>query len=116
MAQVLDERVENRGARPLHEEAHIGARGRGEIEKLAAKLYDLLILDWTLPGLSGMDVCRQYRGNGGNAAIIILTGKNTINDKEEGFEAGADDYLTKPFHPRELSARIKALARRPGKS
>lgn len=87
--------------------------GEQAMERLTSRPFDLVILDWTLPGLSGVDVCRQYRSGGGNAAIILLTGKNAITDKEEGFEAGADDYLTKPFHPRELSARINALGRRP---
>lgn len=75
--------------------------------------YDLIVLDWTLPGQDGLAVLRQYRQRGGLAPVIMLTGKKEVEDKETGFDAGADDYLTKPFHLRELLARIKALLRRP---
>jgi DNA-binding response OmpR family regulator len=75
--------------------------------------YDLTILDWDLPGLQGIDVLTQYREGGGTAPVLMLTGKREIDDKIQGFETGADDYLTKPFHGRELTARIKALLRRP---
>lgn len=74
--------------------------------------YDLVILDVNLPGLSGIDVCRNFRQRGGTAPIIFLTVNQTIDDKATGFDAGADDYLTKPFHMRELSARIKAILKR----
>ncbi|MBC7996841.1 MAG: response regulator transcription factor [Leptolyngbya sp.] len=75
--------------------------------------YDLVILDWMLPGKPGTDICKEYRARGGAAPILMLTAKNTIEDKEQGLDAGADDYLTKPFHPKELSARVRALLRRP---
>ncbi len=75
--------------------------------------FDLAILDWELPGKSGVDVCRAHREKGGKTPILMLTGKTSINDKEEGFNKGADDYLTKPFNVRELSLRIEALLRRP---
>lgn len=78
--------------------------------------YDLVILDLNLPGLSGIDVCRTYRMHGGQAPMIMLTGNKTIDDKELGFDAGADDYLTKPFQLRELSVRVKALLKRGGKN
>src|SRR5262249_8936208 len=74
----------------------------------------VVILDWELPGLSGPEICRQYRDSGGDAPILMLTGKRELDDKEEGLDAGADDYLTKPFHLRELSARLRALLRRTG--
>lgn len=74
--------------------------------------YDLIILDLNLPGLSGVDVCRTYRMHGGQTPMIMLTGNKTIDDKQLGFDAGADDYLTKPFQLRELSVRVKALLRR----
>lgn len=75
--------------------------------------YDLIILDWELPFIAGVDLCARYRKSGGAAKILMLTGKSTLDDKESGLDAGADDYLTKPFEFRELSARIRALLRRP---
>lgn len=75
--------------------------------------YDVLVLDWELPGMSGLDICKQYRSKGGTAPILFLTGRKEIGDKVAGLESGADDYLTKPFHVQELMVRIKALLRRP---
>jgi OmpR-family two-component system manganese-sensing response regulator len=75
--------------------------------------YDLVLLDWQLPGISGIEVCRRYRNAGGTAFVIFLTGRAQIQDKEFGFDAGGDDYLCKPFELRELSARVKAVLRRP---
>ncbi|MBS2011128.1 MAG: response regulator transcription factor [Cyanobacteria bacterium SZAS TMP-1] len=75
--------------------------------------HDIIILDWDLPGMTGVEICRKYRQNGGTAPILMLTGKSRIDDKEMGLDSGADDYLSKPFHMRELSARLRALARRP---
>ncbi len=83
------------------------------IQMLNCFNFDLIILDWSLPDGTGVAVCRHYRGQGGLAPIIFLTGKDSVESKEEGLNSGADDYLTKPFHPRELSARIKACLRRP---
>jgi len=80
---------------------------------LSTYKYDLLILDWNMPGMTGVELCKKYRASGGNAPILMLTGKDGIEDKEVGFDSGADDYLTKPFHARELTARIRALTRRP---
>lgn len=75
--------------------------------------YDLLILDWDLPGLSGVEICKQFRMSGGMTPILILTGKSSVDEKSIGLDAGADDYVTKPFHPKELQSRIRALLRRP---
>lgn len=75
--------------------------------------YDLIILDWELPGKSGIDVLRSYRQQGGVMPVIFLTGKGQVNDKMSGLDSGADDYLTKPFSMKELSARLRALLRRP---
>lgn len=74
--------------------------------------FDVLALDWELPDQSGLDVMQEYRCTGGIAPILMLTGRDAISDKEQGYNAGADDYLTKPFQLRELSMRIKALLRR----
>jgi len=87
--------------------------GNDASEKLRFYQYDVVILDWQLPGSSGIEVVRQFRSAGGKTPVLMLTGKSTIPDKEEGFDSGADDYLTKPFHMKELSARLRALLRRP---
>lgn len=73
---------------------------------------DLIILDWDLPHLTGIEILRDYRAFGGQAPVIMLTGHGSVDDKELGFEGGADDYLTKPFNLKELNARVKGLLRR----
>lgn len=75
--------------------------------------YDLLVLDWEVPDGTGLQVIAQFRNNGGLTPILMLTGRSAIEDREKGLDAGADDYLTKPFHERELMARLRALLRRP---
>ena len=76
------------------------------------KRFDLLILDIMLPGMNGFDVCRKLRENGVTTPIIMLTARGQEVDRVLGLELGADDYVTKPFSPRELQARIKAILRR----
>ncbi|CAM3416558.1 response regulator transcription factor [Marinicrinis lubricantis] len=75
------------------------------------KSYDLLLLDWTLPGMDGLELCRIIR-KASSVPIMMITAKEELIDKVVGLEVGADDYLTKPFHQRELLARVKALLRR----
>ena len=75
---------------------------------------DLMILDLLLPGMDGLDVCRVLRAEGNEVPIIMLTAKTTEVDKLIGLELGADDYVTKPFSPRELVARVRAVLRRAG--
>lgn len=75
--------------------------------------YDLAILDRMLPGLDGVELLRRYRSRGGNAPVILLTALSDLGDRVAGLDAGADDYLAKPFAPEELLARIRALLRRP---
>ncbi len=75
--------------------------------------YDLLILDLMLPKMSGLDICKKIRQLQNHTPILILTAKGQVQDKVEGLNSGADDYLTKPFAFEELLARIRALSRRP---
>jgi two-component system OmpR family response regulator len=82
-------------------------------ELLKAYQYDLLIFDWSMPQMSGVELLKRFRAAGGVTPVMMLTGKEGLDDKEQGLDAGADDYLTKPFHLKELSARIRALLRRP---
>jgi OmpR-family two-component system manganese-sensing response regulator len=90
--------------------AHDGAEG----SKLATQgKYDLLILDWMLPQKTGLEVCQQLRSHGDTTPVLFLTAKDTLDDRVEGLDAGADDYLIKPFELRELLARVRALLRRP---
>lgn len=79
---------------------------------LKSKEYEIVILDWDLPGMTGIDICKSFRDAGGVTPVLLLTGHTNMSDKEIGFESGADDYLTKPFHLKELSARVKAILRR----
>jgi two-component system, OmpR family, manganese sensing response regulator len=79
---------------------------------LGEKDYDLLILDWMLPDLSGLKLCRQYRHAGKTSPVLILTAKDTTPDKIQGLDAGADDYVIKPVDLLELLARVRALGRR----
>ncbi|MFO0255463.1 MAG: two-component system response regulator OmpR [Betaproteobacteria bacterium] len=80
--------------------------------QLARERYDLMILDLMLPGEDGLSVCRRLRGGGDPLPIIMLTAKGDDVDRIVGLELGADDYLPKPFNPRELVARIQAVLRR----
>jgi two-component system copper resistance phosphate regulon response regulator CusR len=75
--------------------------------------YDLIILDLMLPGLNGTELLRRLRRKGSQAPVLVLTARDATKDKVENFEAGADDYLTKPFAFAELLVRVKALLRRP---
>ncbi|MGC9505358.1 two-component system response regulator RppA [Baaleninema sp.] len=74
--------------------------------------YDLAILDWLLPGISGLEICQKLRQQNNPLPILILTAKDTEADKVRGLDAGADDYLVKPFGMAELLARLRALQRR----
>lgn len=87
--------------------------GRDALDRLAISIFDAIILDWNLPFVDGVTVLKDYRDKGGLAKVLMLTGKEQIADKEQGFDSGADDYLTKPFHIKELSMRLRALLRRP---
>ncbi|MGR3275912.1 response regulator transcription factor [Acaryochloris sp. 'Moss Beach'] len=73
---------------------------------------DLILLDWMLPGFSGVEVCRRLRATGDKVPVILLTAKDEISDRVEGLDAGADDYMVKPFSIEELLARVRAHLRR----
>jgi DNA-binding response OmpR family regulator len=95
-----------------HHKVEVVHNGREGQELLRLASYDLVILDRNLPEVNGIEICRGHRNEGGTTPIIMLTGMNTVSDKEVGLDTGADDYLTKPFHVKELSARIRSLLRR----
>ncbi len=107
LAQSLYDWLQLEGHRP--EMTHDGEDG---LNLLKVSGFDVAIIDWDLPGMTGTEICSNYRNAGGKTPILMLTKKSTIADKEQGFEAGADDYLSKPFDLRELRARVKALLRR----
>lgn len=86
--------------------------GPSGLRKAGKTSLDLIILDIMLPGMDGFDVCKRLRGNGVQTPILMLTAKGQEVDKVLGLELGADDYVTKPFSPRELGARVKAILRR----
>src|SRR5215213_10338338 len=86
--------------------------GEVALEKVAREQPALVVLDVMLPKLNGFEVCRRLRATNNTIAILMLTARDEDIDKILGLELGADDYLTKPFNPRELVARVKAILRR----
>ena len=86
--------------------------GQSGLARALNEQFHLLILDVMLPGMSGLDVCRELRQQGKDVAILMLTAKTQVVDRVVGLKLGADDYLTKPFDPAELLARVEALLRR----
>ena len=95
-------------------EPHVATSGEGALAAVASSPPDLVVLDLNLPGMSGVEVCRALRSRTDTAAVLIimLTARMSEDDRVAGFDAGADDYMTKPFSMRELKARIRALLRR----
>ena len=93
-------------------EVDVAADGETGLILAQQKNYDLLILDWMLPGRSGLEICEVLRSEGNNTPVLFLTAKDTVDDRVLGLDAGADDYLVKPFELRELLARVRALLRR----
>jgi DNA-binding response OmpR family regulator len=88
--------------------------GREALDRIGITIYDVVVLDRDLPGVHGDDVCRALAAEGAPSRILMLTAAGAVEDRVEGLDLGADDYLTKPFEFSELVARIRALVRRPG--
>jgi DNA-binding response OmpR family regulator len=111
-----DEKMRNSLHRWLKKEGHeteLAITGEDALQMLSVYKFDIVVLDWGLPDISGLQVLNRFRAMGGNTPIIFLTGKGDVASKKEGLDAGADDYLPKPFAGEELSARIRAIMRRP---
>ena len=87
-------------------------RGDEIVEYANYEEYDVLVLDWMMPGESGVSACKRLREEGYERAVLILTAKDAVEDRVTGLDAGADDYLIKPFEFAELLARLRALGRR----
>ena len=102
-------------AKGLREHAYavdVAVDGPTALEQAAINDYDLLLLDVLLPGISGLDLCRKLRDGGATVPILMLTARGGLDQRVEGLDAGADDYLPKPYHFAELLARVRALLRR----
>ena len=110
-----DSRMANVIAKGLRESSYavdIAPDGDAALYQASINDYDLIVLDVLLPKFDGYQVCRELRSRGNATPILMLTARAAVDDRITGFEAGADDYLTKPFSFRELMARIRALLRR----
>ncbi len=86
--------------------------GREGLEYMETDVYDCVILDWMLPEKDGVTILKEFRRNGHHTPVLMLTARDSVTDRVQGLDAGADDYLTKPFAYDELSARLRALLRR----
>ncbi len=110
-----DERLGRVLRRLLEEDRHVvdvATDGESGVDLASADGIDIVILDVGLPDISGLEVARRLRAAGSEVAILMLTARDTVNDRVSGLDAGADDYLVKPFAFEELSARLRALGRR----
>ncbi|MGI9377251.1 MAG: phosphate regulon transcriptional regulator PhoB [Tsuneonella suprasediminis] len=109
LSELLEYRFHNEGYN-----VRVTADGDEALEMAAEEVPDLVILDWMIEGTSGIEVCRRLRRDKSTAhvPIIMLTAREAEDDRIRGLETGADDYLTKPFSPRELLARVAAVMRR----
>ena len=114
-----DEEIADFLVRGLREEGYVvehAPDGDSGLHALLGGIWDVVLLDGWLPGLDGLEVLRRYRASGGRAPTLFLTARDTVPDRVQGLDAGADDYLCKPFDFEELLARVRALARRPSRS
>jgi two-component system, OmpR family, response regulator MprA len=90
----------------------LAADGEAALERVAAGPVDATVLDIAMPGMDGLEVCRRMRRSGDRSPVLMLTARDAISDRVDGLDAGADDYLVKPFALAELKARLRALLRR----
>jgi len=111
LVQVIDSFLANQ-----HYTVDTAGDGAEATLLLVENQYDAIVLDLHMPQIGGIELCTKLRAEGNMTPIIMLTGKGHIDDKEQGLDCGADDYLTKPFSLKELSARIRALIRRASNS
>src|SRR5213079_3535227 len=95
-------------------EVELASGGREALESVGNGRADVVVLDVLMPDIDGLEVCRRLRGGGDRVPVLMLTARDAISDRVEGLEAGADDYLVKPFDLDELIARLRALLRRTG--
>ncbi|WP_210493473.1 response regulator transcription factor [Patulibacter sp. SYSU D01012] len=93
-------------------EVRVATDGEEALDRLARTTPDLVILDVMMPRMDGLEVCRRLRAAGDRVPVLMLTARDGVDDRVDGLDAGADDYLTKPFALRELRARVRALLRR----
>ena len=93
-------------------EITLAADGREALDSLADTRHDAVVLDVAMPGIDGLQVCRRLRDAGDRTPVLMLTARDAVDDRVAGLDAGADDYLVKPFEARELAARLRALLRR----
>ncbi len=101
-----------KGLRELGAEVSVASDGQGGLDHLRSSSFDVVILDLMLPGVDGLTVLKQAREAGDDTMVLILTARNRVQDRVDGLDAGADDYLAKPFAFEELVARVRALYRR----
>src|SRR4051812_35512844 len=101
-----------KGLREATYAVDVAADGHAAAEQCHQNDYDAVILDVMLPGRDGLSVCRELRAGGADVPVLMLTARDAVEARVEGLDAGADDYLTKPFDFRELLARLRALTRR----
>jgi two-component system copper resistance phosphate regulon response regulator CusR len=107
LSAVLTSGLGEQGMQVAHESTYDGGLARATLGT-----FDVVILDVMLPGGTGFDLCRELRRRGMSAPVLMLTARDRVDDRVKGLDVGADDYLTKPFAFRELTARVRALARR----
>lgn len=110
-----DDNVRSAVRRALTLDGHdvvMAENGQAGLDALSTSAPDAIVLDLGLPDIDGMEVCRRLRNSGDRTPVLMLTARDAIEDRVDGLEVGADDYLVKPYDVRELRARVKAIARR----